>query len=770
MKRREFIKVVSVATSGLALPALGHLSTADAAEDPYAFDPARPAVDRFPQSLMSGDPQPGSMILWTRVQPANPQPDTSALVAYQVSATPDFKGMVAGGTFTTTAETDYTVRIKLVGLVPSTRYYYRFIYDRTVSKTGRIKSAPSLNSAAEIKFGYISCQDYTNGYYGALTALAQEDLDFVVHLGDYIYETVGADFQGQARTIALPDGANLGGGVKAAQTLADYRAIYKTYRTDPQLQAVQEAFPMIVIWDDHEFTNDAWGDHGTYFNEAKDETDVARRKAASRAWYEFMPADIGIYDDSKPYEASLSIYRSFRFGNLLELIMTDERLYRSDHLIPEGPAIPAIGKPANSELGSRYFVPKAYFDAIEAAKPPISMLGATQKEWFKDKLKNSEAKWKIWGNEVSLLRMLLDLTRFGAPAFYLNLDQWDGYNRERSELMKYMRENSIKNVMAITGDIHAFFGGKVYENYDDQTKEAVMVDFSVAGVASSPFYGAIYGGAATPGSAFAPLEPQLRYDPRTDTNGVDALLLAGNPHLKHVRSLAYGYATVAVTPTNLRVALKEVSGIDAPERAIKRVYNFLVPLDKADILPEPTSSGPGAGDRWLADTGFEVTNAQGFLDFWRSRGGLKVFGYPISPVLNEGGRQVQYFERQRFEYFPNNPAPYKVQLGLLGRWAAQKAGNRPVFDSVAKSGDRYYPETGQNLSPLFTAFWDANGGLSIWGFPISQEFEEANDGKTRKVQYFERAVLRSFPENSPEYRVQGDLLGTWYYRSIYFKV
>ena len=770
MKRREFIKVVSVASAGLALGPLVTEEVAQAAGNPFVFDAANPTADRFPQSVGSGDPTPGSLILWTRVQPmAN---DTAPKVVYQVARTPDFGQPLAQGTFTTGSDMDYTVRVKLMGLDPATTYYYRFSYSNTTSKTGRAKTAPTNEATSEVKFGFISCQDYTNGFYPALGILAQEDLDFVVFLGDYVYETTGAGFQGQVRNIPLPDGGDLGQGGKFALTLADYRTLYKTYRSDLQLQAVHEAFAFITIWDDHEFSNDAWGANGTYFNEAKSEYNVTRRKAANRAWYEFTPADIGAYDDSKTYDNSLTIYRTFRFGTLLELIMTDERLYRTDHLIPEGPAIPAINKPANSELGSRYFVPKQYFDAVEAAKPAITMLGATQKDWFKARLSGSAAKWKVWGNEVSLLRMLLNLPpQTKVPPIYLDLDQWDGYNRERSELMKFIKDQGLKNVVAVTGDIHAFIAGKVYENFDDQSQPPAMVDFSCAGVASQPFYYALYGGAAAPGSAFGALEPILRYNPATDTNGVDSILLSGNPHLKHTRTLAYGYATVTVQANRLRVALKEVNGIDSPQRTLKRVFNYLVPLDTPDILPESPEGLPTAGaDRWLAITGFEVTNQQGFLDYWRQNGGLKAFGYPISPVLLEEGKQVQYFERQRFEYFPNNQPPYRVQLGLLGYWAASKVNNKEAFAPTNPAGYRYYTQTKHNLSPRFQAFWDSNGGLPIFGFPISEEFEEQLAGQpTRKVQYFERTVLRYFPENSSEFQAQGDLLGVAYYQEAYFR-
>jgi alkaline phosphatase D len=768
VNRREFIKVVSVTAASLALqPAtsLGDIASAQTA--PYEFNPANQPNVRFPQSVLSGDPTPNSVMLWTRVQPD--APTANVAVAYQVAKTADFADILTQGTFNTGSETDYTVRIKLTDLEPGTYYYYRFIYDRTSSRVGRTKTAPALDSNTEVKFGFISCQDYTNGYYAVLGLLAQEDIDFVVHLGDYIYETTGEDFQGKTRAIQLPDGTDLGGGRKFATTLNDYRALYKTYRTDPQMQSMNEMHPLIAIWDDHEFSNDAWGANGTYSDGRNNELNEARRKAANRAWFEFMPADIPAYDDSKPFNESIKIYRNFRFGRLLELIMTDERLYRSDHLIPEGPAIAITQKPANSSLGSRYLVPKAYFDTLEAAQPPITMLGDTQKAWFKEKLKNSGAVWKVWGNEVSLIQMLLNLTQFRLPPFYLNLDQWDGYNRERRELLQFMRENSIRNVMAVTGDIHAFFAGNIYENPDDRNQPPVMVDFTCAGVASQPFFYALYNGSAAQGSAFALLEPILRYNPATDTNGVDGLLLGGNPAMRHARTLAFGYATVRLTAERAEVALKEMQAVDSPQRTLKRVYNYSVALDKAEVVPEPGTYSPATGaSRWLAATGYEVTNQHGFLNFWLQNGGLRVFGSPIGPIMLEEGKAVQYFERARLEAFPGNPEPYRVQGGLLGSWAAAKvAGKRPFERVSSQSGAVYFPESGHNVR-TFAAFWQQNGGLSIFGYPLCEEFDEDFDGRARRTQYFERAVLRSYPENDSANQIQPDALGVAYYRATYF--
>jgi alkaline phosphatase D len=186
-------------------------------------------------------------------------------------------------------------------------------------------------------------------------------------------------------------------------------------------------FPFICIWDDHEFSDDCWGDHATYFDGMEgDEASPERHTAANRAWFEYQPADVNYVGDT------LSIYRALRYGKHVEFFMTDERSYRGDHIIPPGPTDPSVGKIiANSAVGSRQFVLKKGFDAREAAVKP-TMLGGEQKQWLIDKVTASTATWKIWGNEVQLGQMLVDLRGFTQlPAmfqdlWYLTTDQWGG--------------------------------------------------------------------------------------------------------------------------------------------------------------------------------------------------------------------------------------------------------------------------------------------------------------------------------------------------------
>ncbi|OYO30670.1 alkaline phosphatase [Janthinobacterium sp. PC23-8] len=446
INRRQFLKLggfitVSVATAGLA--ACGGSDHSDASV-PLAMG----GDWQFPQSVASGDPRPDSVMLWTRVVPASldavaPAPAAGVQVAVRliVSALDNSSSLgsnkaLAGTTIVDAklplkADFDNTLRHKVTGLQPGQTYFYQFIAGDVRSNVGRFKTAPAATAdVAQLQFAYLTCQDWSINHWGALGHIAaNENLDFIVHLGDYIYETVGEAFQSGAvesrhDQLKLPDGTFKSGsaGAKYATSTADYRYLYKKYRTDARLQAVHERFALIAIWDDHEFTDDAWQDASTYEGiVALDGSDLhqpSRRRSANQAWFEYMPADVS-FDAAATSFQNIQIYRDFQFGKLMQLIMTDERLYRADHAIAEATINPATGKPLGS-IGSRYLVPQQLFDSVEAQKmaaatkagtdplAAVGMLGTTQREWWKGKMKAATSTWKLWGNEVSLLRMGLN--------------------------------------------------------------------------------------------------------------------------------------------------------------------------------------------------------------------------------------------------------------------------------------------------------------------------------------------------------------------------
>lgn len=561
MDRREFLRhagffTVAAASSGTSLTAL-----AETAADP------RPDTARrvFPQGVASGDPRERSVVFWTRCVRADGR-DVPTPVTLQVAFDAGFDRLAARVPLVAVVDFDHTVRAKVTGLEPGREYYYRFVAGRDVSPAGRTKTAPAAGTPLQrVRFAWFNCQDWSVNHWGAMSLLAQEDLDFVVHVGDYIYETVGAAFQSGAAEpahgpIRLPDGGKLADGTVYAVTLADYRSLYRTYRSDPRLQAVHARFPFVATWDDHEFSDDAWQDHQTYTNENRQQT--TRRRAANHAWVEYMPVDFGdvSFDSADAAYDNLKIYRDFRFGNLVHLVMTDERLYRDDHVVPEAVIAQAQGHdPINGSdsVGARYFVQLPLlqqFDALKTAamgRAP-SILGMTQTAWFKHALKNSRATWKVWGNELMLSRLWLDLRTQAPPPFnaqyVVNCDAWDGYPTHKADLMGFIKSQGIENVVAITGDLHAFQCGVVRDVPDAAAGTPVLVDFVAAGISSSSFYSYVKAGAA--GTPLAPL---------TASPGLfDAVLRANNPDFAYADHDAQGFASAVATPTSLTVTFHKV--------------------------------------------------------------------------------------------------------------------------------------------------------------------------------------------------------------------
>jgi len=654
--RRKFLQwgsfvTVTVATTGLAgCGGDDNASPATPSTNPPTTPPANEPGNTFTfqQGVASGDPKPDSVMLWTRVDGNNGSKPVN--VQLQVSTQADFSTLIVNSTLAASPDWDYTLRNKVTGLSAGTTYYYRFQVGNQTSPVGRTKTAPTAGTPlSQLKFAFITCQDWSVNHWAGMEELVNEDLDFVVHMGDYIYETVGAAFQtGKVETrhaqLTLPNGTLRDDGAHYATTIDDYRYLYKSYRSDPRLQALHARFPVIAIWDDHEFSDDCWQDHQTY-TAADDATPrTARRRAANQAWFEFMPADVS-FDQADTSFHNIQIYRSFTFGNLATLVMTDERLYRADHVIPE--------QAAGSEIGSRYFVPKTTLAALEGSKlaaaggalTPVSILGDTQRGWWQQQIGNATTTWKLWGNEVSLLRMQIDgalavgslladaviaqipalasqkrpltgaiaqdlkdakaansyqapaftqlrglLTGLTVPAlqinaivaaltgglppamlidqFILNADQWDGYNAERKAMMAFLKTQRISNVVALTGDIHAFFAGPVMDDYDAATPVPVMVDLVTAGLSSNSFQ-SYFKSVVDSDAAFADAKP-LVYT--TDGNGAmvntfNTTLTSFNPWLTYVNSDAQGYAVVTLTASKLSCSfhkLKPIAGGVAP--------------------------------------------------------------------------------------------------------------------------------------------------------------------------------------------------------------
>jgi alkaline phosphatase D len=320
-------------------------------------------------------------------------------------------------------------------------------------------------------------------------------------------------------------------------TLEDYRFLYRLYLSDANLQAARARWPFVSIWDDHEFTNDSWQSHDTYFDSGG--TPAQRRKvAANQAWFEYVPALLsgmpgaGSFDrpnavenpahdfkfvdvqnspflgpqqdwvdpnvDNRAALASLTVYRTLRWGKTLELILTDNRSYKSPPPHPpkiEGQALPAIehvkvmdlGKTAN-EGDPPSMLPGTEIVNPRRLNPRGSVLGPQQKAWFKDVLKASDARWKIWANSFPALTVRLDLNSIwfsGVKDSCLGVDGWNGYPSERAELMAFIRDQGVSNVVACAGDHHMHMAGALVDDPDAETPQPVAIEFACAGISST---------------------------------------------------------------------------------------------------------------------------------------------------------------------------------------------------------------------------------------------------------------------------------------------
>ena len=346
--------VVKVTATDSGSPALSYSVNFTIQVAPLSVSPY------FPQSVASGDPRSSSVVLWTRLMDGDTAVNRTVTLHVSMTGTLANVGTTAalggtniwtGGALTAQAAHDGVVKVKVGSLTADTTYYYQFTYNGQRSPIGRTKTAPAAGSTRTVKYAAINCNDFVGRYFNVLRQLAEREqntIDFVLNLGDYVYETTGdPSFQTslpeRAMVFSNPaEAINLGSGNYAAQSVGNYRDVYKTIRQDAQLQRVHELFPMISIWDDHEFSDDNWKDNATYFDGKVNEQQTNRKRNGEQAWMEFLPTERGMAGsgngleiDSTDLYPNTVIYDAFNFGTNLDLILTDIRTNRADHLIPE---------------------------------------------------------------------------------------------------------------------------------------------------------------------------------------------------------------------------------------------------------------------------------------------------------------------------------------------------------------------------------------------------------------------------------------------------
>ncbi|NMH67397.1 hypothetical protein HF072_01070 [Bacillus sp. RO3] len=603
--RRTFLKyflagsaVMALETSGISrLTSMVSRAEAATAVEPYA--PAQAIGKGFPQSIASGDPTPTGAMLWTRVDPSeetgltnkefsseviywleNKSANDSSLeeginqgkfIMFEISKKADFSTVEMRGFSPIWKDHDHVVRVDLDGKLASQQaYYYRFITKSgLVSKTGRFKTLPAEGTDVQsASIGYVSCQDYTNGYFNALGYMADEEMDFFLHLGDYIYESVGdAAYQGnlEDRQIKLPSGQG------KAFTIQDYRKLYQTYRSDKDLQKLHENHAMIGIWDDHEFANDTY--YPAVAPDDNPESDPARRLIANQVWFEYIPARVP-YNANGTFEDSIKIYRSITLGNLASIIMTDERLYRSAH-------------PCGQETLDRYLA--AGCEDINLSSR--TMLGKTQKDWFLNELKNAKGTWKIWGNEVQV-------TQLKVQGNYLNLDAWDGYAYERQQIAQTVLNNGINNFLALTGDFHTFEASYMQNEYV-ANGEKFGVELMVGSVTSSNLRETLRNSLNAAPDASSPIPMDAadelvkvlkgKFSEGTTLTAellfkeLQNIVKVENPWIDLFDSTTHGYAVLQLTKTKAKWTAYSVDNIEKPQATKKLLWQCEVPNGEVKI-------------------------------------------------------------------------------------------------------------------------------------------------------------------------------------------
>ena len=443
MLRRNFIRSIF----GLFLAPLAGMRSGAAAK--------KPALS-FEHGVASGDPLDDGFILWTRVSGAS---GGSLPVRWLVASDPDMREIVRHGIAWTDDWSDYTVKADVRGLSPASTFYYRFEIDDVESVIGQTRTLPQ-GIAEQARFAVVSCSNHPAGYFNVYRDIAlTDDLDAVIHLGDYIYEYGPGQYATEhaERLGRIPEPAG------EVVTLADYRRRHAQYKADPDSVAMHRQHPLIAVWDDHEIANDAW--RGGAENHQDDEGRWhARRDAALRAWFEWMPVR------GAPQGSDTRIFRRFRYGDLLSLIMLDTRLYGRDRQPDAGDSVTA--------------------ESVSAAlqDPERSMLGRRQEGWLRRTLAaDADTTWQLIGQQVMLapvrapeLGPLLDRERpsmlpreqldhyvalsEGNPPMVL--DTWNGYPHARESLLRDLGELA-SNPVVLSGDLHTSMANNVIPHGGD---------------------------------------------------------------------------------------------------------------------------------------------------------------------------------------------------------------------------------------------------------------------------------------------------------------
>jgi alkaline phosphatase D len=524
--RRRFL-TVTAAAAALAfttnLPARGAAGSSE-------LDAARISSDPFTLGVASGDPLPHSVLLWTRLAPAPYEadgglPQQYVVVQWEVASDERFAQTVSSsGVAVAYPEYHHTLHVDVDGLEPDRVYYYRFRTGSWISETGRTRTAPATTAAAaRLTYAAVACQAYFDGYYTVHRHLAQDDVDVVFHLGDYLYEyavnSVGGHRKYTDRT--LPDLFN-----HEAVTLEDYRLRYALYKSDPDLRAVHAAHPFVVTWDDHETENNYAG--AISENNDPPEAFLLRRAAAYRAYWENQP----LRRAQLPSGPDLRLYRRLQWGTLAQFDVLDTRQYRSDQLYGDTKHV----------LGA------------EVDDPTRTITGAAQESWLIDGWRASQALWNVMPQQVCFSQRKLDLNAEAK----MSMDAWDGYRASRRRILDGAKSAGVENLVVMTGDVHVGYAFDIKDDFDDPASRTLGTEIVATSVASG--------------------RNGVERPPNWDT------YLKANPHLKFYDGRR-GYVKVALDRQVARADFRTVSAVTTPGAPVTTAASFVTEAGNPGLEP-----------------------------------------------------------------------------------------------------------------------------------------------------------------------------------------
>ncbi|KRR21537.1 alkaline phosphatase [Bradyrhizobium lablabi] len=468
-------------------------------------------ADPYTLGVASGAPREDSVILWTRLAPRpleeggmTPAP---VEVEWQVAEDEGFTRIAARGVERATAELAHSIHAEAKGLRPGRIYWYRFRAGSAVSPVGRTRTAP-VGSNSRFRFAFASCQQYEQGYYTAYRDMAARDLDLVVHLGDYIYEKSWGTRHVREHGVGIPT------------TLAEFRNRYALYKSDADLQAAHAAFPWLSIWDDHEVADDYANDRS--YTTRDPQRFLKIRTAAYQAYYEHMP----LPPSARPIGPNATIYAHYRFGDMLDLLLLDDRQYRS------APACVKGGRPTTVA------------DCEERTEEARTMLGGSQERWFDARLGDRRGRWTIVAQQT-LMAETRRKDEEGGDRFWM--DGWDGYPNARRRLLDSIVTHKVRNPVVIGGDRHAYFAANLKRDFSRPREATIAAEFVGTSITSD-----------------GPGESSVRN------------ALAGNPGLVYANGEKRGYAVVALDVRSCTVGFEALDDVKDAHSAVRRLATFAV--------------------------------------------------------------------------------------------------------------------------------------------------------------------------------------------------